>query len=44
MIYHRKENDGFLLYSIGSNRIDDGGDSTDSKTSETNQRDWVWPY
>ena len=43
MIYRRKESGGFLLYSVGSNRIDDGG-ATGGKGSEQNQLDWVWPY
>ena len=43
MIYRRKESGGFFLYSVGSNRIDDGG-ATGGKGSEQNQLDWVWPY
>ena len=43
MIYRRKESGGFFLYSVGSNRADDGG-VTGGKGSEQNQPDWVWPY
>ncbi len=47
---YRRENDGtFLLYSIGPDGKDDGGDPT-SETSQTpyywqwlRGRDWVWP-
>jgi hypothetical protein len=41
MIYRRTEDGGFLLYSVGPNRRDDGG-AIDPKRSETKQPDWVW--
>jgi hypothetical protein len=41
MFYRRTEDDGFLLYSIGPNRQDDGG-AIDLKLSDKKQRDWVW--
>ena len=43
MIYRRKETGGFLLYSVGPDRKDDGA-AIDPKKSETRQPDWVWPY
>ena len=43
MIYRRKESSGFSLYSVGSNRTDDGG-AAGGKGSEQYQLDWVWPY
>jgi hypothetical protein len=41
LIYRRTEDGGFLLYSVGPNRRDDGG-AIASKPSETKQPDWVW--
>ncbi len=41
MIYRRKESGGFLLYSVGPDRRDDGG-AFDAKGSEVRQPDWVW--
>ena len=41
MIYRRKEVGGFLLYSVGPDRRDDGG-AFDARNSEKNQPDWVW--
>ena len=43
MIYRRKETGGFLLYSVGPDRRDDGG-TIDPNKSEVKQPDWVWPY
>jgi hypothetical protein len=45
---YRPNSDGtFLLYSIGGNAIDDGGDPTPSTPAKSLQwqrgRDWVWP-
>jgi hypothetical protein len=49
--YRRNEDGTYLLYSIGDNGVDDGGDTTPVKlptTSASNwhwqrARDWVWP-
>ncbi len=47
LIYRRKDDGGFLLYSIGWNNKDDGGKTV--ATSKNNVRqdltagDWVWP-
>jgi hypothetical protein len=41
MRYRRLENGGCLLWSIGSNRIDDGGSKGDPNRSRTNAPDWV---
>jgi hypothetical protein len=50
LLRYRHEADGtFLLYSVGEDGVDDGGDSTPAKptTSVTwfwqRGRDWVWP-
>ena len=43
MIYRRNDSGGFSLYSVGSNRTDDGG-ATGGKGSEQSQPDWVWPH
>jgi hypothetical protein len=40
MRYRRADDGGFILWSIGANRIDDGGKS-DPKKSGTAQPDWV---
>lgn len=43
--YRRLDRENFILYSIGADEIDDGGDAT--KPSDPNRssmgRDWVWP-
>ena len=44
--YHRNTIGTFLLYSIGMDEKDDGGDSIspiNRKPSFSNGRDWVWP-
>ena len=41
MIYRRKEDGGFLLYSVGPDRRDDGG-AANPKRNEMQQPDWVW--
>jgi hypothetical protein len=45
---YRRTSDGrFLLYSVGWNEKDDGGVaglSTDKKSPDLKQGDWVWPY
>lgn len=50
MRYHRNDDGTFLLYSIGEDGIDDGGDpefetaSSDKRSIQmTKGRDWVWP-
>ncbi len=43
LTYRRDDHDGFLLYSVGPNRRDDGG-ANDSKRTDANQPDWVWPH
>ncbi len=45
---YRPNSDGtFLLYSVGDNAMDDGGDPRPSTASKSFQwqhsRDWVWP-
>lgn len=40
--YHRTENDGFLLYSVGWNGVDDGGNPAASY--DDRKGDWVWQY
>jgi hypothetical protein len=46
--YHRNA-ETFLLYSIGDDGVDDGGDTTPAKTTTSatwywlRGRDWVWP-
>ena len=45
---YRPNSDGtFLLYSIGGNAVDDGGDPTPATAAKSRQwqggRDWVWP-
>ncbi len=41
--YHRTEAGSFLLYSVGENRVDDGG-HIDPKKNEQHQPDAVWLY
>jgi hypothetical protein len=41
MRYRRLENGGCLLWSIGSNRIDEGGSKGDPNRSRINAPDWV---
>ncbi len=43
---YRRENDGFVLYSVGWNEKDDGGTAAMNKSdgmADLNQGDWVWP-
>ena len=51
-LHYRKNTDGtFVLYSVGENGVDDGGDSSSEKAATSsnfnwqNPRalDWVWP-
>ena len=39
-VYRRKSPNDFLLYAVGSNGVDDGGQPCDTKHPETG--DWVW--
>jgi hypothetical protein len=49
--YRRRSNEAFLLYSVGENGVDDGGDpafhagvkSTSYFWVDGQARDWVWP-
>ena len=49
--YHPNADGTFLLYSVGDDGVDDGGDATPSKPSSSGTpnwswqraRDWVWP-
>ena len=41
--YQRSGNSGFLLYSVGENRTDDGG-KIDQKKKEKDQLDAIWLY
>jgi hypothetical protein len=41
MRYRRLENGGCLLWSIGKNRVDDGGVKADPKHHRSNAPDWV---
>jgi hypothetical protein len=47
--YQLKSDGSFLLYSIGEDGVDDGGDPTPPATNSTSNpslqkgRDWVWP-
>jgi hypothetical protein len=45
--YQLKPDGSFLLYSIGEDAVDQGGDATPAKRDEKprnwNGRDWVWP-
>lgn len=47
--YRLQPEDGFLLYSVGENGVDDGGDASPAANSSTGRfnmmkgRDWVWP-
>jgi RNA polymerase sigma factor (sigma-70 family) len=45
LVYRRLEDQSFLLYSIGWNGVDNGGQpATDPDTSpEVSSGDWVWP-
>jgi hypothetical protein len=45
--YHRAADGTFVLYSVGWNEIDDGGEPGFTRTgaaSDSNQGDWVWRY
>lgn len=45
-LIYRREKDGFVLYSVGWNERDDGGNVVTVKGEEKvdlNQGDWVWP-
>jgi hypothetical protein len=45
LVYKRKADGGFLLYSVGWNRVDDGGKRVSKPKStslDLNQGDWVW--
>lgn len=44
--YHRYSDGGFVLYSVGWNEVDDGGDVAlkDDGTVDINNGDWVWCY
>ena len=49
--YHRNADDTFLLYSVGEDNIDNGGDPNSTSASSSRYfpwqgnkvRDWVWP-
>jgi hypothetical protein len=45
--YHPKPDGTFLLYSIGEDAVDDGGDAKSAKDPKSRAwqrgRDWVWP-
>jgi hypothetical protein len=45
--YHKNADGTFLLYSVGEDGVDDGGDPSPVKTSTSYSwqrgRDWVWP-
>jgi hypothetical protein len=45
--YHPNRDGTFLLYSVGANARDDGGDpipgTSDTPIDPWNGRDWVWP-
>lgn len=51
--YHKNDDGTYLLYSIGEDGVDNGGDPTDTVSSTSRQpqlnwqntraRDWVWP-
>jgi hypothetical protein len=47
--YHPNADGTFLLYSVGDDGVDDGGDPTPAKTTTSSTwywqrgRDWVWP-
>lgn len=45
--YHKNSDGTFLLYSVGEDGVDDGGDAVPVKTSNSfswdRGRDWVWP-
>ncbi|HTJ01130.1 MAG TPA: hypothetical protein VL527_19760 [Dongiaceae bacterium] len=45
--YRREGADGFLLYSVGKDGVDDGGDASNGSSSKSmywlKGRDWVWP-
>ena len=43
MIYRRKEGGSFLLYGVGKNRTDDGGD-IEAKGTDGEKLDRVWRY
>lgn len=44
--YRRVEDGGFILYSVGWNQADDGGETSRNKEGRLNDRegDWVWRY
>jgi hypothetical protein len=41
--YRRTESGGFVLYSVGANRVDDGG-HLKPDVRAYDQLDWVWTY
>jgi hypothetical protein len=44
--YRRTENGSFVLYSVGWNETDDGGEVSQTQTKRPNPEagDWVWRY
>jgi hypothetical protein len=44
--YHRTDDGQFVLYSVGLNETDDGGQIvlTKSGNADINKGDWVWLY
>jgi hypothetical protein len=43
--YRRTENEQFVLYSVGWNEIDDGGQNAMSGNAKDQfKSDWVWQY
>jgi hypothetical protein len=45
LIYHRTRDGKFLLYSIGWNETDDGGqDVSATSPHDFTKGDWVWQY
>lgn len=40
---YRVEGDGYLLYSVGMNGVDDGGDASQESGPKARSRDVVWP-
>jgi hypothetical protein len=45
--YHREGAGDFLLYSVGNDGVDDGGDATNATGGKSlywaHGKDWVWP-
>jgi hypothetical protein len=41
--YRRSDDGNFLLYSVGTDLVDDGG-AIDPRHGVTSQKDWVWRY